>query len=348
MDLRPATAAILAGVLGGVAACGGSPASPAPSVVDASSVAPSTAPPSASALASATAALPRIGGTWTTGTPTRTRRAENAAVAVDGLIYLPGGLDNHGVTLDTFESFDPATGTWTTLPKLPEPRDHMGLAVADGQVYLSGGGLFFTPAVRSGLWRYDPKAARWTALAPMPGGRWQHASVAIDGKIYVVGGVVQGPNPRALWAYDIAAGTWQTDLAPMPTEREHLTAVAANGRLIAIGGRKTQQSGAVEEYDPATNTWRSLPDLPTPRGGSAAGLIGNVIHVAGGENLNAMSTYPQHEALDLATMTWSSAPDLPTKRHGLASAVVDGRWYVLGGGRAAGLSVSDVVEVYTP
>ena len=47
-------------------------------------------------------------------------------------------------------------------------------------------------------------------------------------------------------------------------------------------------------------------------------------------------------------MTWSSAPDLPTKRHGLASAVLDGRWYVIGGGRAAGLSVSDVVEVFAP
>jgi hypothetical protein len=47
-------------------------------------------------------------------------------------------------------------------------------------------------------------------------------------------------------------------------------------------------------------------------------------------------------------MTWSRAPDLPTKRHGLASAVVDGKWYVMGGGRAAGLSVSDIVEVFTP
>jgi hypothetical protein len=49
----------------------------------------------------------------------------------------------------------------------------------------------------------------------------------------------------------------------------------------------------------------------------------------------------------LATMTWSKGPDLPTKRLGLASAVADGRRYVIGGGRAAGLSVSDVVEIYS-
>ena len=181
----------------------------------------------------------------------------------------------------------------------------------------------------------------------MPSGRWQHASVTIGDTIYVVGGVVQDRNARELWAYDIPSGAWRTDLAPLPTEREHLGAVAANGQLIAIGGRKGHQIGAVEAYNPSTNTWRSLPDLPTPRGGSAVGLIGNVIHVAGGENLNEYSTYPQHEALDLDTMTWSRAPDLPTKRHGLASAVVDGKWYVMGGGRAAGLSVTDVVEVFT-
>ncbi len=80
----------------------------------------------------------------------------------------------------------------------------------------------------------------------------------------------------------------------------------------------------------------------------AADVIDGRIHTAGGEDLTSVSTDPQHEVLDLATMTWSRAPDLPTKRHGLASAVVDGRWYVIGGGRAAMLSVSDIVEVFTP
>jgi N-acetylneuraminic acid mutarotase len=331
----------------GLAACSDHATSQVPSPSPGQDV-PAASAPAGSPTSSGSPDLPRIDGTWATGRPTPSRRGENAAVALDGLVYLAGGLDIHGRSLDTFESFDPRSGTWTTLPPLPAPRDHMGLAALDGRIYLTGGGEFMTPAVRSGTWSYDPPTRHWAALTPMPASRWQHASVALGGKIYVVGGIVQGPDARALWAYDPTMGTWQTDLAPLPTEREHLTAVAADGLLIAIGGRKTHQIGAIEAYDPKVNGWRSLPDLPTPRGGSAAGLIGDVIHVAGGENLNDNSTYSQHEALDLATMTWSKAPDLPTKRHGLASAVVDGRWYVIGGGRAAGLSVSDIVEISAP
>jgi hypothetical protein len=80
----------------------------------------------------------------------------------------------------------------------------------------------------------------------------------------------------------------------------------------------------------------------------AAAVIDGRIHTAGGENLGSMSTHPEHEVLDIETMAWSKAPDMLTKRHGLASAVVDGRWYAVGGGRAAMLSVSDIVEVFEP
>jgi non-specific serine/threonine protein kinase len=183
----------------------------------------------------------------------------------------------------------------------------------------------------------------------MPTGRWQHASAAVGGRVYVVGGVVEGNgDSRSLWAYDPVSGEWQADLAPLPTEREHLSAVELDGRLIVIGGRKVRNLGAVEAYDPTTDTWETLPELPTPRGGMAVGVIRGRIHAAGGENLGSMATHPEHEVFDPVTMTWSKAPDMLTKRHGLASAVVDGRWYVIGGGRAAMLSVSNIVEVFEP
>ena len=309
-----------------------------------------TAAPSGGAAASAHAGptLPRIGGSWAPGPATPTARAENAAVALDGRIYVAGGLDGDGNSLDTFEVYDPETETWTALPPLPEKRDHVGLAVHDGRIILTGGSIFFTGAIRANTWAYDPAAARWSALAAMPAPRSQHGAAALGDRIYVVGGVVRGPDSRALWAYEPASGEWITDLAPMPTEREHLSVVAAGSRIVALGGRKGGNLAVVEAYDPATDTWETWPAMPTARGGMAADVIDGVIHVTGGENLEALSTYAQHEAYDLATRTWSVGPDLPTKRHGVATAVAEGRWYVIGGGRSAMLAVSDVVEVYTP
>lgn len=172
--------------------------------------------------------------------------------------------------------------------------------------------------------------------------------VALDGILYVVGGVVEGNRPNAVWSYDPVSDAWSADLAAIPTNREHLTAVAANGLVYAIGGRFGSNFEAVETYDPATDTWATAPPMPEARGGLTAGLIGSVIHVTGGEDFDAGRTQGEHFALDLVSGAWYRLPDMPSRRHGLASAVLDGRWYVIGGGRAPGVAVSDLVEVYAP
>src|SRR5262245_19149511 len=115
--------------------------------------------PARSPAAAPTTDLPLANGTWEDGVKMPSRRAENAAVALDGKIYLPGGLDPSGKTLATFEAFDTATGGWSSLPPLPEPRDHFGLAVLNGKVYLSGGRVVFSAEVGQGRWRRDPAAA---------------------------------------------------------------------------------------------------------------------------------------------------------------------------------------------
>src|SRR5436190_7245679 len=47
-----------------------------------------------------TPSFPTSAGNWSTGVSLPVRHAENAAVAVDGVIYLAGGLDIHGSSLD--------------------------------------------------------------------------------------------------------------------------------------------------------------------------------------------------------------------------------------------------------
>src|SRR5262245_37426855 len=110
---RQRPAPVLVAVVALVVACGGSsstaipstqpmanPTAPSPLASASSSAAPGSASPSSAAT--------DLGGSWAAGVALPTRRAENAAVAIDGVIYLPGGLDPAGDTVTTFEAFDTA------------------------------------------------------------------------------------------------------------------------------------------------------------------------------------------------------------------------------------------------
>jgi hypothetical protein len=69
----------------------------------------------------------------------------------------------------------------------------------------------------------------------------------------------------------------------MPTGRSGIAAGVVNGELYVFGGETTSGvHGAVEVYNPASNSWRSAPDMPIPRHGIWASVIGNRIYIPGG------------------------------------------------------------------
>jgi N-acetylneuraminic acid mutarotase len=289
-------------------------------------------------------------GEWSEGTPMPTPRSELGAAVLDGLIYVAGGLLPNGIS-DTFETYDVATGEWATLAPMPVGLHHLGMAALDGKIYVTGGyaDAQFTPDARA--WVYDPAADAWTALNDLPEPIGAHQMVNVDDTLYIVGGVPQGTT---LWAYDAAADAWDTTLAPLPTAREHLGATAVDGRLIVIGGRWTQGNlAAAEAYDPATDTWESLPDMPTPRGGFQVTAIDSKVYAGGGEFfLRGSCTFNRAEVFDVEAQTWERLPDMPTPRHGLTMASVNGQWVIMGGATGAAAqtyqTTSERVEIFTP
>lgn len=294
-------------------------------------------------------------GAWFVRASMPSARSEVAVAVVDGQLYVAGGLDDletggrRGRSLATLEAYDPALDRAATLAPMPGPRDHAAAAAWDGRVYVSGGGEILDGAAYADLWAYDPDSDAWTTLPSLPAPRWQHAMVAVDGVLYVLGGLIGGADDHSpTWAFDIASGTWRTDLAPLPTPRDHLAALALDGRILAIGGRAGGNLRDVEAYDIAADTWTRGPDLLVARSGITAALVGDAVHVTGGEDFTTGRTIGAHERLDPATMRWERLPDLPTPRHGLGSGVIDGTWYVISGGVEVGLSTSATVEAWTP
>ena len=135
-----------------------------------------------------------------------TARSELTAAALDGRVYVAGGIAQWGTTT-AFEAYDPATDRWEELPPLPEAVHHLATAATNERIYITGGytNLLFSE-ITDRAWVYDPRERRWAQIADLPAPRAAHGMAAIEGKLYVVGGV--GPGSKDLWIYDPATDRW--------------------------------------------------------------------------------------------------------------------------------------------
>jgi N-acetylneuraminic acid mutarotase len=107
------------------------------------------------------------------------------------------------------------------------------------------------------------------------------------------------------------------------------------GKLYVAGGNAGggAVTGRVEVYNPASNSWSTIPSMPTPRVASAGGLIGGKLYVVGGRN--GSTYFNTVEVYDPLTSTWTSAAGMPTTRGALGVGVISGALYAIGGRNAA-------------
>lgn len=116
----------------------------------------------------------------------------------------------------------------------------------------------------------------------------------------------------------------------MPTARNlHRTVVVAGKIYVFSGSAATGVSGAVEVYDPQTNTWTmKAPMTITWRWDFAAGAYNGKIYIAGGSNgINELSDFSVY---DPATDTWGGAMNLPANIHGPIGAFLGNRFIIAG------------------
>jgi N-acetylneuraminic acid mutarotase len=239
---------------------------------------------------------------WSEGTPLPEPVHHAGAAVVGGKIYMIGGYRNsfrqRGPT-DAVRIYDPATKAWSRGAPVPTTRGALAVAAIGNLIYAVGGerprapGAPVPPGANpnyepvTDLAVYDTQADRWQTLAPMRHAREHVIGAAIGGRFYAVGGRDRPRYDLAhLEEYDPATKTW-TERPPMPTGRSGGAGAVLDGKLYVFGGEGNPASplgifGEVEAYDPATNSWRKLAAMATPRHSVPAAVVGNRIYLPGG------------------------------------------------------------------
>ena len=226
----------------------------------------------------------------------------NAAV-VDGRIYVVGSL---------LASFEPTGDVWSWAPGDQEwnvgasmpPGSERGAAavgVVDGRIVVAGGLDGTSSDLVSA---YDPVADEWDVDLPALPARIDHGTgQVVDGIFYVIGGRTDDTdgNSSAVWA--LVDGVWE-ERAPMPTARGGIASGVLDGKIAVVGGEGNDDdpSGVfpqAELYDPATDEWTALPDMPTPRHGMGAAVSegGDQLYVPGGATRETFGAVATFEAL---------------------------------------------------
>ena len=268
-------------------------------------------------------------------------------------VFTPGARAMHPARV---QEYDLAADKWTQKKPVPFFADHMSTAAYNGKIYVFGG----TGAMRQEdpnatldtAWEYDPAADTWKQIAKLTQKRTAGAAAEVGGKIYFIGGTtdVTGPDGKNITAalvvgtnesYDPATNRWESHRA-MPTPRNHPAIGVVGGKIYVIGGRigannigglVASNIDVVEEYSPATDSWRALNRMPTPRSGQGWTTYNGHIYVAGGEgrDYHMEAVYRDVEAFDPATNEWEKLPPMPTAWHGVNVAAYNGKLFVIGG-----------------
>ena len=199
------------------------------------------------------------------------------AIGHAGYIYSFGGWFSGGRLM---RRYDPATNTWTY--RAESDRTHLyGFACAEvgDVIYAIAGGIDDNSNATRQVSAYDILANSWSTKSKFPAEAFGLAGAAIGTKIYVVG------RDDNLDIYDTVTNQWSTGPS-IGYDAKHAAVAVHGGSLYVFGPGPSRRAPAgrndVHRFDPSTETWRSLPPMPTPRVHPAVAVVDNEIHLFGG------------------------------------------------------------------
>jgi N-acetylneuraminic acid mutarotase len=153
--------------------------------------------------------------------------------------------------VDFVSTYNIESGKWSTsLPKLPEPRDHAVGGVVNDVYYVVGGRVTAQTAVRGTVFALDLRfpAAKWIEKAKMPTPRGGIAGAFVGTKLYTFGGEGNpGPGTSGVFpnaeSFDTTRDVWEKETT-MKTPRHGMGAVSIRETIFLPGGGASQGGSA--------------------------------------------------------------------------------------------------------
>ncbi|QRR01998.1 malectin domain-containing carbohydrate-binding protein [Dyadobacter sandarakinus] len=300
---------------------------------------------------------------WTRKADEIAKRAEGNNVVYQGKLYVFGGFADNPVIEKTNEVYDIARDSWASIARFPAGKEitHQGVVLVDNKVWHIGGrSVDAHGPVSSQVIIYDIATNTWSngpelidpstgKAFPIGGGGY-----ALVGRtIHVFGGfgpVICEDQSKLHLTIDVdkylaspSTVTWENKLAPMPEPRNHISYVTLGGKIYALGGQFKHDCLALDQpichvYDPATDAWTRLTDLPIVRSHAEASTFavdGKIFLTAGqGVNDRTQNTvYQFNPQANNGLGSWSNltAYRLPGSFLGLSAKLVGSSFIITNG-----------------
>ena len=190
---------------------------------------------------------------------------------------------------------------WThPYPPMPTPRHSPAVATHDKRLVVAGGSKFpYGVGPLATVEVLDTTSHQWLSTSPLPVKCSSMISAIVNQELYLLGGtlttdtlVVSLPNITRS-SVNSATTNRSAQWRKLPTPPlKSSAAVSVHGSVVAIGGRHgNDRSTTIHVYQPATNNWKKVGDLPSPRCSCSCTLLpSGEILVAGGEDSNGKRT----------------------------------------------------------
>lgn len=239
---------------------------------------------------------------------------------VDGKIYCIGGEQAKGVTMDgSNQCYDTINNKWSQKSKMPTPRLHHGSTVVNSKIY-SIGGVISGGAYSSKNECYDPSSDIWSSKLDNSDNLGLCSCISVNTNVYCL--------TTKNYCYDSLTNTWSTKTSPSNYRYGSGLAVI-NGMIYALGSSDYVNRIKCERYNPTTDTWSSISDMPTDgRIWAACQSDGVNIYVIGGGSSTNSIMYNLTQCYNTVNNTWSTKSAMQTSRQGMGSAIVNGNIYI--------------------